>query len=283
MKICVFMHLFYTDMLDELLSYVENLSSNTDIEYDLIVTLCAQHSEIEDKIYRFKDNAQILIVPNRGYDVAPFLTALKTIDLRRYDYLIKIHSKRNLSRPAYLPCCQFIGSQWRQKLVEFMSTPQHLNMSLERFSSRPKIGMITSPELIVKARKEDKEANFKAKKIISDMGFDSTDFKFVAGTMFMARAKLFIPLQSLPYQAKDFEEFNPTHRGGSLAHAIERVLGFMVSAQGYRISSYYPACLKFRVAGWGYKIKQFIYYKRINSKNILHIKLFRIPVYKKKL
>ena len=205
MKICVFMHLFYTEMLDELLSCVKNLSYRPEIEYDLIVTLCSHNTEVEDKLYRFKDNTHVLIVPNRGYDVAPFLTALKTVDLGSYDYLIKLHSKRDLKQPAYLPCCKLIGNEWRHKLIEFMSTPEHLAMSLARFSSHPKIGMITAPELIVKASKEDKGANVKAVKIISEMGLTSAKCHFVAGTMFMARAKLFIALQNLPYKITDFE------------------------------------------------------------------------------
>ena len=42
----------------------------------------------KEKIYDFKDNAQIISVPNRGYDLAPFLQAVKTVNLDDYDYIM---------------------------------------------------------------------------------------------------------------------------------------------------------------------------------------------------
>lgn len=283
MKICVFMHLFYTDMLDELLDYVANLSSLPDVEYDLVVTLCAQQNNIEQKIYAFKDNAQIIIVPNRGYDIAPFLQAVKSVHLHEYDYIIKLHSKRNLTSPAYLPTCCFRGDQWRKKLLEFMATPQNLASTFKQFKKNPKIGMITSPELITSSVKQDVVAYHKSKKIILGMGLSLKEKYFVAGTMFIAKASLFRLWKHLPYDAFDFEEFDPTHKGGSLAHALERVLGFMIYAQGYRIAPYYKVGLGYKLKTLGYRFKNFLFYKRVNSKGKLHIKICKIPVYSKQL
>ena len=238
MKLFVHLHLFYTEMLDEMLDYLSVLSSDEQIEYDLCVTLSASNKEVEEKIYAFKDDAQILIVPNRGYDLAPFLQTIKKIKLSDYDYLIKLHSKRDLKTPAYLPNCCFKGAQWRQKLLEFMSSPQNLNKTFLRFEQHPDIGMITAPELIITSTKEDVQADLRAERIIRGMGLPLKNKKFVAGTMFMARTSLFKHLQLLPYAPEDFEEFDPTHKGGTLAHALERVLGFMIGAQGYKIASY---------------------------------------------
>ena len=77
MKICICLHLFYTEMLDEMLKYIDNFSANKDIEYDLFVTLCEHNKKIESTIFKFKDNAQIIIVPNRGYDEHHFYVFLK--------------------------------------------------------------------------------------------------------------------------------------------------------------------------------------------------------------
>ena len=283
MKICVFVHLFYTEMLDELLGYLQNLSIRPDIEYDLVVTICAHNAEIEQKIYDFKDNAKILVVPNRGYDVAPFLQAVKSVSLKEYDYLIKLHSKRNLSSPAYLPTCCFKGDEWRKELLAFMATPENFESTLQQFQQNPKIGMVTAPELIIDSKKMDIEANIKALKILHGMGLVLNDKHFVAGTMFMARANLFRIWKNLPYEASDFEEFDPTHKGGSLAHALERVLGLMIGAQGYKIAPYYKVGLFYYLKVFAYRLKNFIFYKRVNSKGKLHIKICKIPVYSKQL
>ena len=282
MKIAVFLHLYYTEMLDELLSYIDNLSTLQDIEYDLIVTLCQKNPQIEQRIYEFKDNAQIIFVPNRGYDVAPFLQAVKSVHLRDYDYLIKLHSKRDLSMPAHLPDCVLQKDEWRHKLLEFMQTPECLAKTLARFDKNPKIGMMSAPELIIFPRKEDRQALTKAAQIMRGMGLTLKEKKFVAGTMFIARASLFRLWKHLPYDASDFEEFDPTHKGGSLAHALERVLGFMISAQGYQIASYYPLGYKYKLKILGYHIKNFLFYKRTNSKGKTHIKICKIPVYSSK-
>lgn len=283
MKICVFLHLFYQDMLDEMLDYTSNLSSDKEIEYDLLVTMPEIREEIAKRIYEFKDDAKIVKVANRGYDVAPFLQALKQIDLSKYDYIIKLHSKRTLKQPAYLPTCRLKGEEWRQKLLEFMSSPNHFAKTLKRFEKNPHIGMISSAELIVKNGKEDRTATQKAAKIIRGMGLPLKEQKFVAGTMFMARARLFRLFQILPYDTADFEEFNPTHQGGSLAHALERVLGIMIYSQGYKIAPYDNKRIRFAAATTLYKVKNFIFYKRVNSKNKLHIKICKIPVYSKQL
>lgn len=283
MKICVFLHLFYPDMLDEFLDAISNLSASPELEYDLIVTTCYPDKVIEERIYTFKDNAKILIVPNRGYDLAPFLQALKTIDLKNYDYLIKLHSKRDLTTPAYLPFCSFKGNEWRKKLLEFMSSPDKIALTLKQFDQHPSLGMVSSPELIISAAKEDIEANLQAERIMRGMGLTLKEKKFIAGTMFIARAHLFRMWQNLPFDASDFEDFLPSHQGGTLAHALERVLGFMISAQGFEIGSYYPVGLKFKISTISYRLKNFVFYKRVNSKGKMHIKICKIPIYSKKM
>lgn len=283
MKICVHLHLFYTEMLDEMLRYIGNLSAYPEIEYDLLVTVCEPNKTLEAQIYAFKDNARIITVPNRGYDVAPFLQAVKTVNLDDYDYIIKLHTKRDLKTPAYLPCCTLRGSEWRHKLLEFIASPKNLAATFRQFEKYPNAGMLTAPELIMTSGKEDAAADSRAVRILKGMGLQLKNRRFAAGTMFIARAELFKLWQALPYDAADFEEFNPSHQGGTLAHALERVLGFMIGAQGHKIISYYPFSLSFLLKTLCFRTGNFFFYKRVNSKNKLHIKICKIPVYSKQL
>lgn len=270
-------------MLDEMLRYISNFSSDKDLEYDLFVTMCEHNEEIEQKIYAFKDNSQIIKVPNQGYDVAPFLKITKMINLDDYDYIVKIYTKQDLTSPIYLPNYRLRRNKWRLKLLEFMSTPKHIRSTLKRFAKNPDIGMISSPELIISSSKEDSVANSRAKRIMRGMGLQIKKHKFVVGTMFIARAKLFKMWQMLPYHDLDFEEFDISQRDGTLAHTLERVLGYMVGAQGYKIASYRKSKLYFYLKVALYKLRNFIFYKRINSKNKLQIKICRIPIYSKQL
>ena len=73
MKILVHLHLYYQEMLDEMLAYVANLSG---CDYDLVVTAAGLEPAAADRLKRFNPGVRIMEVENRGYDVAPFVKVL---------------------------------------------------------------------------------------------------------------------------------------------------------------------------------------------------------------
>lgn len=109
-----------------------------------------------------------MIVDNRGYDLAPFLAVLHEGDLDKYDYLIKLHTKRDLPAPAELPRCCFRGSQWRECLTGFMKDRTALDKALKLFIQKPEIGMLSHYKLLISAAKEDREANCRAEEIMQN-------------------------------------------------------------------------------------------------------------------
>lgn len=277
MKILVHLHLYYTDMLPEMINYLRSLG---DKDYDLYVTTTEDNNQINEAIFAFKKDARVLIVPNKGYDLAPFLKVMQSVDLNRYDYVIKLHTKRNLPKPVYLSACRFREAEWRDCLMGFMENRHTLEKSLAQFQKNSKVGMLSHHKLIIKAGKEDQEASRRAQEIMKQLGLPLKQLRFVAGTMFICRAELMKPLQQLPYSADDFDEPLANHRGGTLAHAMERVLGWLVENQGYKIASYVPYTSKTLLEMLAYKCGRFIYQNHTNSKGVTHIKICKIPVYK---
>ena len=73
MKILVHLHLYYADMLPEMINRLRSLEGR---DYDLYVTLGKDEPLVKKDILSFKNDARILIVDNRGYDLAPFLAVL---------------------------------------------------------------------------------------------------------------------------------------------------------------------------------------------------------------
>lgn len=282
MKILVHLHLHYTYMLDEMLSYIRNLNNISNCRYDLYVTLTEDNLAVETKIKQFNPQSRIELVPNRGYDVGPFIHILKQVKLGEYDYVIKLHSKQNLKTTAYLPYCKMQNNEWRAKLVSFMATPQILQQSINLLSDE-KIGMVSHYDLIVAAKKEDKEANLKAKEIMLKMGLFTPKCRFVAGTMFICKAPLLKPIQDYPCAIEDFEPYNPYKKGGSLAHTFERILGYVITAQGQQIVSCIPYDFTAKCKRALYLLKEFCFYKRVNSKGRLHVKICKIPVWSKQI
>ena len=53
------------------------------------------------------NNAKIITVPNKGYDIYPFLIVLSKVKLDEYDYILKIHTK-NSRKDCLFPGNNFI-------------------------------------------------------------------------------------------------------------------------------------------------------------------------------
>jgi len=277
MKILVHLHLYYIDMLPEMLDYLRSLEGR---DYDLCVTVVKEDTELREKLLAFKPETKILTVENRGYDLAPFLSVLHDVDLDKYDYLIKLHTKRDLPRPAYLPDGKFTGSEWRECLMGFLKNKQAFDRTMEIMEKKPDIGMLSHWKLIINAGKEDREANRRAEGIMQKIGLQPQQKLFVAGTMFICRAELMKPLLKLNYAVNDFDVPAADHSGGTLAHALERVLGWIIYAQKYQIGSYELKRVKDRLRIWAYKSGRFLYRKHTNSKGVTRIKICKIPVCK---
>ena len=278
MKILVHLHLFYQDMLPEMLGLLRNLE---DYDYDLFATVCKASHETLDCLRRFKPEVTIIDVENRGYDVAPFVKVLQLADLKQYDYIIKLHSKQTLKRRAWLKNTSFKGDGWRKALVGFMSSKEQLRKTLALFRN-PDVGMVSHYNLITEAGREDVIANKRAEKLLTEMGLQTNEHKFVGGTMFIARAYLFKPIKDFPCKMEDFEPYNKETPGGTLAHVYERLFGYVVTAQQKEIVSYEPETkmIKFwhiirRVL---LAIGRTILQVKINRKNKLIIKFFKIPL-----
>ncbi len=276
MKILVHLHLYYTDMLPEMLKLLRALDGR---DYDLFVTVVNDDKVLNESLRAFKKDVQVIQVANRGYDLAPFLTVLQSVNLSDYDYLIKLHTKRNLPKPAYLPYGSFKNAEWRDCLTGFMKNKQAIDNSLSLLEQHSEIGMLSHWKLIVKAGKEDREANRRADEIMQKMGCSLKDRKFVAGTMFICRAGLMKPLLKLNYTVDDFDEPAPNHAGGTLAHAMERVLGWLVYAQNLQIASYKTFGIKQKLQVLLFKSRRFLYRKHTNTKGVTRIKICKIPVY----
>lgn len=278
MKILVHLHLYYQNMLPEMLGYLANLDG---YDYDLYVTIVKPEAQSINQLKEFKPDAKIIAVENRGYDVAPFVHVLQQVDLNSYDYIIKIHTKQTLKSKAYLPNVTFVKNQWRNLLFGFMENKEQFRQTIALFDDQD-VGMVSHYNLIIKAKTEDKVANQRADGLMQEMGLVSKEKKYVAGTMFMARAGLFKPLQNHPHQLEDFELYNQDVLGGSLAHAYERLFGYVISAQKRKIVSYAPET-KLITTGHllrkiGLKTARTLVQVKINRKNKLIIKICKIPV-----
>ena len=99
-KICCLIHVYYIDLLDELLSYAENINFDKDVIVNLVSTTWSldAHSSI---LKRFP-GAKIIISPDLGRDIGGFVRMISAIDIGQYDIFFFAHSKKSPHLPESL-------------------------------------------------------------------------------------------------------------------------------------------------------------------------------------
>ena len=110
---------------------------------------------------------------------------------------------------------------------------------MQRLESDDKIGMLGDPHLITGIGDciEADEVRARAELELREIGLAPYEKKFIAGTMFIVRAALLAPLQG-HFGFERFEDSSDRPLA-TLAHVLERVLGYLVWSQGVRIEGWY--------------------------------------------
>jgi len=247
-KLLVHLHLFYEDMLEQMFSYLNNLQ---DFHYDLFVSLVCRNNEIEKKIKYLQPNAKIIYVENKGFDVFPFLIVLNAVNLQDYDYVIKMHTKRNMSKGVVLHGKYYIasGSYWREKLLCFLESEESLKTAIWLLQDDD-AGMISHYKLIDDEIGECNES--RALNLLNEIGLTLNKKRFVMGTMFVCKAELLKPLKRLYYEFEVIDSMNVKNRtrDGLLAHVYERLFGWIIYSQNKKIVPLYYPNIKERIVNF---------------------------------
>lgn len=231
MNIAIHAHVYYAELWDELADCLRNFQG---YPYDLFVTTPHSDETLKKRILSDFPDADYRILENRGYDLGPFIDVLNSLDLSKYDYIVKLHTKRDWS--GWFNFMHVHGPQWRNMLLSFCRTRQAVENALDVFQRNPKAGMVANASLIITHGDYPESENVKqrAEQLLAKARLLPAQRIFIAGTMFMARAQLLKPLQGL----RTLNDFEPVlqHEVGTLAHAYERLLGYAISAQGMSIT-----------------------------------------------
>ena len=274
--ILVCVHLFYPEMWPELKKCVLNVAN---YPFELYVTMVKHDLDAEDDILQTFPKAHIQIVENRGYDLGPFMEVLNQVNIEKYSYVVKLHTKRDVRLGTYFGAFNVSGSKWRQYLLNFCATKENFEKTIQAFEQNPRLGMAADFRFLSIKKKTDIVGHRQALALLQKLNLETKSSVFVGGTMFICRAKLLKPLQKLGLKISDFETSSAHVHGGQLAHALERLLGYVVTAQGFVIQDVRP---KFQVELLKIlcQIKKTIFHKRKNRQGYFVYKILRIPVLK---
>lgn len=274
MKIAAIVHVFYPEMWPELRDCLKVVSAD-----DLTVTYVDEKSVVEAK--RDFPSARFILCENRGYDVWPFVTALKSIDPSAFDLVVKLHTKRDIvkNHPFVMNGALLNGSAWRDYLLAFVKTPEAWKATLAAFDN-PRVGLVADRHLVYGRSEGGKNWFDDAVRELK------TNFSlrvprgawFVGGTMFAVRGKLLKVFADHPFTADMFAA-SGSHEPTTYAHLMERMLGLAVEAQGLRLAAFNGSV---RLRRFLIALRRFFFDNR-RSERRHTIRVLGVTVYRKKL
>ena len=236
-KILVIAHIYYPDMLDEIVGYTKNIPCS----YDLLITTSSTENKCKiesNSILRSSGAKSInvkVVEQNRGRDMSSlFITCKEEVLSNKYDWICRLHSKKspqnshNMSQHfkemMYLNLLK--DKAYTSKVLNYLDKNKSIGFAMPSMVhiGHPTLGhaWFTNRELAIKI----------AEKISVRIPFDDISPFAAYGTMFWFRPKALRKL--FEYNWK-FEEFNkePMHCDGSLAHVLERLLAYVAHDAGY--------------------------------------------------
>ncbi|MDR2620467.1 MAG: rhamnan synthesis F family protein [Propionibacteriaceae bacterium] len=226
-KLAVQLHLYFTELADELLQAVNQIP----YPYDCFISVDTAAKQVEMEALFTRCTARevrIEVLPNQGRDIGPLLTQLAPV-IDNYRYFAHAHTKR--SQHMYL------GDEWRRHLTAHtFGSPGYLQAVFAAFETDPQLGLAI-PSLF--------------ERMIPAMGWDTTETDvarllqrlnmnvalprmplFAAGDFFWGRTSALRPLFDLGLAPKDFGRERGQLRR-TLAHVIERSWVYIAAGGGY--------------------------------------------------
>lgn len=205
-------------------------------DWELIVTGHNLSEHIKGRIRALKEDARFIECANVGYDVWPFIAAIKAVDPDDYDLVIKLHTKNEDSKNFRLHGELMNGAQWRGYMVDaLMKDKDTFSKLLSLFADHPDIGIAYSQKLNFESSGGHPEDGTMLRNELSRLGIERKSSMFCAGTIFAARACTLKFLQRDDISADCFEQSGPSHGSSSMAHVYERLIPIAIVSGGYSL------------------------------------------------
>lgn len=216
MKHCVILHLYYQDLWPEFKEKLLPILSDNVHLYVSIIEETEFTSDIK------KHATDVLLVENRGMDIAPFIKIYSKVKQLGYVTYLKLHSKKSLHTMG-------VGDYWRQSL--YFTLVENYNTILEQVKNISGYWMAGSDEWYHDMGIEPKSHR---NKIVIDSFLQKSLSKlnlidegsFFAGTMFLTNNIYLDRLFNNVDLDKLYNEFETGYSLCSFAHGMERAIGY---------------------------------------------------------
>lgn len=228
-KLLVIFHLYYVEQLD---CFLDRMRFINGCEWDLLVTGPQLGEDVRKRISAFKSGTEYLVTSNVGYDIWPFIAAVKSVSLEDYDLLLKLHTKNTNNVVNRVNGIAMRGCKWRNLLLDGVLRDEEVFRKALGAFNDPSVGLVCNRSLLKEVSNGLYEDLRPLEEELNYLGITTADRHFCAGTMFMARA---LPYRILQSDKVDESKFKPgiSHARGSTAHIYERIISILVADAGY--------------------------------------------------
>lgn len=226
-KIAVVAHLYYRDLVPEILERLASIPEG----FDLVVTMPDWgNREIAEQVRTVYPNALLYPAANRGRDIGPFLDVLPAILEHDYDAILKVQTKAGFFRDGRLVPAR--GRFWRESVFDMLlgSSKQTAEI-IAAFRADKTLAMVgPAPFYLPLSRNPYSDGGELLERVLGTE-ITSDDAGFFAGTMFWARPDCLSPLVTAGLSIESFAPETGAN-DGALAHLVERLFGQLALQKG---------------------------------------------------
>lgn len=303
-RLLIHLHVYYEELVDVYLKRISLLNS-VNCSYKLFVTIpktISNELEVEsieriksitDKVEKFisNNNYELMVVPNIGYDIGPFVSLINNVDLSLYDVVLKLHTKNTKDQSLIKLRGIYINrEQWSQFLLEpLLYNVNTIDMILSEFKNNKNLNMAGSKYCFTLIKSHYQKYKDKLSELALMFGYSIeklNKLRFCAGTMFYIRASLLKSIQNkVNIDFFDEQKEQKSSTDFSYAHAFERLFAIIATNDGGKCKELtYPIKENIKYYYWPMLQKiTHLFYENKKTPVKHTIKLFRITVYKKKI
>jgi len=233
-RIAVIAHLYYAELWDELAGHLDHMPE----AFDLFVTLSREEDAELIRRNRPAQAAQCFLAraENRGRDIAPFLSVLPIVRDLGYELGCKVHSKGKSTHGD--------GDRWRRDMLEKLLGSRDVIADVTAFMrSDATVGLVAPTGHLLPAESfwggaptgHQNRSDFVELTYRVGLAHPTGGFWFPAGSMYWFRVAAAEPLARIGLKASDFED-EIGQQDGTLAHAVERLVGLACGSDGLRLA-----------------------------------------------
>lgn len=231
MKNAIFLHLYYRHLWQEIMERLKSIP----FPFNLYINLVESHTDSIDILKDFPE-AIINISPNQGMDCGGQLRTLHywLEHGHNEELIIFLHSK---GKPLTETPAKTKETDELRNLLWSIVTPEKYPLVEQAFLDE-KVGMVGEkswhryPPLDHGSPIPECEYYCNLLKLNN---YETNNFGFCAGTMFFVRSKIFKQVFSSVDILKIVEELPISSNGGNI-HALERIFGYIVLSEQFKIA-----------------------------------------------